>query len=79
MIGYAATHDELFLIYEYALKGPLKNHLHDPQNKGKISCLFFFFCDISLWLMLGLGVCEFIFLVQLNVIYLYVVILLERL
>lgn len=77
MIGYAATHDELFLIYEYALKGPLKNHLHDPQNKGKISCLFF--CDISLWLMLGLGVCEFIFLVQLNVIYLYVLVLLERL
>lgn len=36
LIGYAATHDELFLIYEYAQKGSLKNHLHDPQNKGKV-------------------------------------------
>lgn len=34
LIGYAATDDELFLIYEYAQKGSLKNHLHDPQNKG---------------------------------------------
>ncbi|XP_044497508.1 lysM domain receptor-like kinase 3 [Mangifera indica] len=34
LIGYAATDDELFLIYEYAQKGSLKSHLHDPQNKG---------------------------------------------
>ncbi|KAI4355579.1 hypothetical protein L6164_004338 [Bauhinia variegata] len=34
LIGYAASHDELFLIYEYAQKGSLKSHLHDPQNKG---------------------------------------------
>lgn len=36
LIGYAATDDELFLIYEYAQKGSLKSHLHDPQNKGKL-------------------------------------------
>lgn len=36
LIGYAASDDELFLIYEYAQKGSLKSHLHDPQNKGKI-------------------------------------------
>ena len=36
LIGYAATDDELFLIYEYAQKGSLRNHLHDPQSKGKI-------------------------------------------
>lgn len=35
LIGYAASDDELFLIYEYAQKGSLKSHLHDPQNKGK--------------------------------------------
>ncbi|KGN58031.1 lysM domain receptor-like kinase 3 [Cucumis sativus] len=34
LIGYAASEDELFLIYEYAQKGPLKSHLHDPLNKG---------------------------------------------
>lgn len=34
LIGYAASDDELFLIYEYAQKGSLKSHLHDPQNKG---------------------------------------------
>ncbi|KAK9066100.1 hypothetical protein SSX86_015502 [Deinandra increscens subsp. villosa] len=33
LIGYAASDDELFLIYEYAQKGSLKSHLHDPQNK----------------------------------------------
>ncbi|KAG7997701.1 hypothetical protein I3843_01G222700 [Carya illinoinensis] len=33
LIGYAATDDELFLIYEYAQKGSLRNHLHDPHNK----------------------------------------------
>ncbi|XP_044484676.1 lysM domain receptor-like kinase 3 [Mangifera indica] len=37
LIGYAATDDELFLIYEYAQKGSLKSHLHDPQNKGHTS------------------------------------------
>ncbi|KAF2323475.1 hypothetical protein GH714_035663 [Hevea brasiliensis] len=37
LIGYAASDDELFLIYEYAQKGSLKNHLHDPQNKGYTS------------------------------------------
>lgn len=37
LTGYAATNDELFLIYEYAHKGSLKNHLHDPQNKGIVS------------------------------------------
>lgn len=37
LIGYAASDDELFLIYEYAQKGSLKNHLHDPQNKGHTS------------------------------------------
>lgn len=34
MIGYAATSDELFVVYEYVQKGMLKNHLHDPQSKG---------------------------------------------
>ncbi|CAA7402821.1 unnamed protein product [Spirodela intermedia] len=37
LIGYAASSDELFLIYEYAQKGSLRNHLHDPQNKGHTS------------------------------------------
>ncbi|KAL3528686.1 hypothetical protein ACH5RR_008008 [Cinchona calisaya] len=37
LIGYAATDDELFLIYEYAQKGSLKSHLRDPQNKGHTS------------------------------------------
>ena len=36
LIGYAATDDELFLIYEHAQKGSLNSHLHDPQNKGGI-------------------------------------------
>ncbi|KAK6264143.1 Serine-threonine/tyrosine-protein kinase [Theobroma cacao] len=34
LIGYAASDNELFLIYEYAQKGSLRSHLHDPQNKG---------------------------------------------
>ncbi|XVF24896.1 hypothetical protein REPUB_Repub13aG0167200 [Reevesia pubescens] len=34
LIGYAASENELFVIYEYAQKGSLKSHLHDPQNKG---------------------------------------------
>jgi hypothetical protein len=35
LIGYAATVDELFVVYEYVRKGMLKSHLHDPQSKGK--------------------------------------------
>jgi hypothetical protein len=34
LIGYAASKDELFLVYEYSQNGPLKNHLHDPESKG---------------------------------------------
>ncbi|XVF74501.1 hypothetical protein PTKIN_Ptkin13bG0115400 [Pterospermum kingtungense] len=34
LIGYATSDNELFLIYEYAQKGSLRSHLHDPQNKG---------------------------------------------
>ncbi|GKA05685.1 LysM domain receptor-like kinase 3, partial [Tanacetum coccineum] len=34
LIGYAASDDELFLIYEYAQKGSLGTHIHDPQSKG---------------------------------------------
>ncbi|XP_028756200.1 lysM domain receptor-like kinase 3 [Neltuma alba] len=34
LIGYATSHDELFLIYEYAQKGSLGSHLHDPLTKG---------------------------------------------
>ncbi|KAK1313815.1 LysM domain receptor-like kinase 3 [Acorus calamus] len=37
LIGYAASEDELFLIYEYAQKGSLKSHLHESQNKGHTS------------------------------------------
>ncbi|KAH7651206.1 Non-specific serine/threonine protein kinase protein [Dioscorea alata] len=37
LIGYAASNDDLFLVYEYAQKGSLKNHLHEPQNKGHTS------------------------------------------
>ncbi|KAK4427286.1 LysM domain receptor-like kinase [Sesamum alatum] len=37
LIGYAASGDELFLIYEFAQKGSLRNHLHDPQSKGHTS------------------------------------------
>ncbi|PSS07394.1 LysM domain receptor-like kinase [Actinidia chinensis var. chinensis] len=37
LIGYAASENELFLIYEYAQKGSLKIHLHDPQSKGQTS------------------------------------------
>ncbi|XP_031488293.1 lysM domain receptor-like kinase 3 [Nymphaea colorata] len=37
LIGYAATEEELFLVYEYAHKSSLANHLHDPQNKGQTS------------------------------------------
>ncbi|RDX63975.1 LysM domain receptor-like kinase 3, partial [Mucuna pruriens] len=37
LIGYAGTHDEFFLIYEFAHKGSLSSHLHDPQSKGHSS------------------------------------------
>ncbi|KAK9131083.1 hypothetical protein Sjap_011570 [Stephania japonica] len=37
LIGYAASDDELFLIYECAQKGSLRSHLHDPHNKGNTS------------------------------------------
>lgn len=37
LIGYAASGDELFVIYEYAQKGSLKSHLHDPQSRGHTS------------------------------------------
>ncbi|KAK4361865.1 hypothetical protein RND71_017106 [Anisodus tanguticus] len=36
LIAYAVSNDELFLVYEYAQKGSLKSHLHDPQNKGQM-------------------------------------------
>ncbi|XP_028795434.1 lysM domain receptor-like kinase 3 [Neltuma alba] len=48
LIGYAASHDELFLIYEYALKGSLKSHLHDPQNKGHSSLSWIMRVQIAL-------------------------------
>ncbi|KAJ6308973.1 hypothetical protein OIU76_018548 [Salix suchowensis] len=45
LIGYAASDAELFLIYEYAQKGSLRSHLHDPQNKGhtplSLYCFYF--------------------------------------
>ncbi|GJU63264.1 LysM domain receptor-like kinase 3, partial [Tanacetum coccineum] len=34
LIGYAASDDELFLIYEYTQKGSLRSHIHNPQSKG---------------------------------------------
>ncbi|GAB2269362.1 LysM domain receptor-like kinase 3 [Dionaea muscipula] len=37
LIGYATSSDELFLVYEYAQKGSLRSHLHDPQNRGQTS------------------------------------------
>lgn len=46
MLGFAATDDELFVIYEYAQKGSLKNHLHDSHNKGAL-LVFFFLCIFS--------------------------------
>ncbi|XP_062087569.1 lysM domain receptor-like kinase 3 [Humulus lupulus] len=48
LIGYAATDDELFLIYEYAQKGSLRNHLHDPQSKGHTSLSWIMRVQISL-------------------------------
>lgn len=34
LIGYAATEDELFLVYEYAHNSSVSSHLHDPLSKG---------------------------------------------
>ncbi|KAF8027603.1 hypothetical protein BT93_E0496 [Corymbia citriodora subsp. variegata] len=48
LIGYAATNDELFLIYEYSQKGSLNNHLHDPQSKGHTSLSWIMRVQIAL-------------------------------
>lgn len=48
LIGYAASDDELFLIYEYAQKDSLRNHLHDPQNKGHTSLSWIMRVQIAL-------------------------------
>ncbi|KAL0319309.1 UNVERIFIED_CONTAM: LysM domain receptor-like kinase [Sesamum angustifolium] len=48
LIGYAASGDELFLIYEYAQKGSLRNHLHDPQSKGHTSVSWIMRVQIAL-------------------------------
>ncbi|KAK4395195.1 LysM domain receptor-like kinase [Sesamum angolense] len=48
LIGYAASGDELFLIYEYAQKGSLRNHLHDPQSKGHTSLSWIMRVQIAL-------------------------------
>ncbi|CAN6456767.1 unnamed protein product [Victoria cruziana] len=37
LIGYAASEDELFLVYEYAHKSSLASHLHDPQRHTSLS------------------------------------------
>eukprot|EP01018_Ginkgo_biloba_P002110 Gb_06080 [translate_table: standard] len=34
LIGYAASEDELFLVYEYAHKSSVSSRLHDPLSKG---------------------------------------------
>ncbi|XP_057773150.1 lysM domain receptor-like kinase 3 [Salvia miltiorrhiza] len=48
LIGYTATGDDLFLIYEYAQKGSLRSHLHDPQNKGHTSLSWIMRLQIAL-------------------------------
>ncbi|CAH9063556.1 unnamed protein product [Cuscuta epithymum] len=48
LIGYATSKDELFLIYEYAQKGSLRSHLHDPQNKGHTSLSWIMRVQIAL-------------------------------
>ncbi|XP_030498335.2 lysM domain receptor-like kinase 3 [Cannabis sativa] len=48
LIGYAATNDELFLIYEYAQKGSLRNHLHDLQSNGHTSLSWIMRVQIAL-------------------------------
>jgi len=37
LVSHATSHDDFFLIYEYAHKVSLSSHLHDTQNKGKIA------------------------------------------
>ncbi|KAF5453093.1 hypothetical protein F2P56_028031 [Juglans regia] len=48
LIGYAATDDELFLIYEYAQKGSLGSHLHDPHVKDHTSLSWIMRVQIAL-------------------------------
>ncbi|KNA14747.1 hypothetical protein SOVF_103730 [Spinacia oleracea] len=48
LLGYAATDDELFVVYEYAQKGSLKNHLHDSHNKGHTSLSWIMRVQIAL-------------------------------
>ncbi|CAL4974150.1 unnamed protein product [Urochloa decumbens] len=48
LIGYAASKDELFLVYEYSQNGSLKNHLHDPESKGYSSLSWIFRVQIAL-------------------------------
>lgn len=48
LIGYGASTDELFIIYEYAQKGSLRSHLHDPQNKGQTSVSWIMRVQIAL-------------------------------
>lgn len=48
LIGYAASDEELFLIYEYAQKGSLRSHLHDPQYKGHTSLSWIMRVQIAL-------------------------------
>ncbi|XP_066314961.1 lysM domain receptor-like kinase 3 [Miscanthus floridulus] len=48
LIGYAASKDELFLVYEYSQNGSLKNHLHDPESKGCSSLSWIFRVQIAL-------------------------------
>ncbi|KAE8775575.1 lysM domain receptor-like kinase 3 [Hordeum vulgare] len=48
LIGYAASKDELFLVYEYSQKGSLRNHLHDPQSKGYTSLSWIYRVQIAL-------------------------------
>ncbi|GLU22303.1 hypothetical protein SLE2022_383910 [Rubroshorea leprosula] len=47
-IGYAASDNELFLIYEFAQKASLRSHLHDPQNKGHSSLSWIMRVQIAL-------------------------------
>ncbi|KAM3699645.1 hypothetical protein ACJW30_05G042500 [Castanea mollissima] len=48
LIGYAATDDEFFLIYEFAQKGSLRSHLHDPQSKDHTSLSWIMRVQIAL-------------------------------
>lgn len=48
LIGYAASDDELFVIYEYAQKGSVRSHLRDPQNKGHTSLSWIMRVQIAL-------------------------------